>query len=265
MTGTEPRPIRVMIVEDEEPARQTVRSLLEEDPEVVVVGETWGRASVAAIEEAEPDLVFLDVRMPHMDGFDVLRELELDPLPEVVFVTAHGEHAVDAFEVRAIDYVLKPFTDRRFREALTRAKERVRRKGRDELRDRLLSVIRRDRAAGDAGFELGGPDRIVLRDGSSTVVLPPSRIEWIEASGPYVVIHAEGREYLVRTSLGSMEERLEARGFFRVHRSAVVSLEYVREVEPLSHGDGLITLRGGTKVKLSRSRREGFEKALAGG
>lgn len=252
-----------MIVEDEEPARETVRSLLAADPEVELAGESWGRSSVAAIEEAEPDLIFLDVRMPHVDGFDVLRELQLDPLPEVVFVTAHGEHAVEAFEVRAIDYVLKPFTDRRFREALARAKERVRRRDRDELKDRLLSALGRNR--GEAGLELGGADRIVLRDGSSTVVLPPSRIEWIEASGPYVVIHAEGREYLVRTSLGSMEERLEARGFFRVHRSAVVSLEYVREVEPLSHGDGLITLRGGTKVKLSRSRREGFEKALTGG
>lgn len=264
MTG---KPIRVMIVEDEAPARATMRMLLEQDPDVSVVGETWGAKAVEDIAAAGPDLIFLDVRMPRMDGFQVLNSLEQTPPPVVVFVTAYEEHAVDAFDVRALDYVLKPFTDQRFQEALVRAKERVRggAHGLEDLRAQLLDLG--ERALGDARprtADFRSSDRIVLEDGGTTIVLPPVRVTWIEASGPYVVVHAEGREYLVRTSLTALEERLAERGFARVHRSAVVNLHQVREVRPISHGDGLIVLRDGTKVKLSRSRRAHFEAVLRG-
>lgn len=257
--------IRVMIVEDEEPSRTMMRQLLADDPDLEVVGDTWGRRAVADLEEAEPDLILLDVRMPQVDGFEVLRRLDVDRPPVVVFVTAHEEHALEAFEVRAIDYVLKPFSDGRFREAIVRAKERVRARDGREIEASLASLARRDpdRSPWSAGSP-GPSDRVVLQDGGATVVLLPSTIGWIEASGPYVVIHAEGREHLVRASLGSMEERLADRGFFRVHRSAVVNLDFVREVRPFSHGDAVVHLKDGSRVKVSRSRRAEFEAVLRG-
>jgi two-component system, LytTR family, response regulator len=257
--------IRVMIVEDEEPSRAMIRRLLEGDPELEVAGETWGRQAVADIEKAEPDLILLDVRMPRLDGFEVLRRLDMDPLPVVVFVTAHEEHALEAFEVRAIDYVLKPFSDTRFREAIARAKERVGGGRERDVEESIAALARRDpgRDAWTPGAA-GPEDRIVLQDGGATVVLPPSGIAWIEASGPYVVIHAEGRELLVRASLGSMEERLAPRGFFRAHRSAVVNLDFIREIRPLSHGDAVVHLKDGSRVKLSRSRRARLDAMLRG-
>jgi two-component system LytT family response regulator len=251
-----------MIVEDEAPARATLRELVEADPDVHVVGETWGERAVAEIDKARPDILFLDVRMPRMDGFDVLAGLQVMPPPVVVFVTAYDEHAVEAFDVSAIDYVLKPFTDERLRSALDRAKERIRSEEVETLHRRIVALSRRDRRLPMASLAPSHHDRIVLEDGSGTLVLPASAISWIEASGPYVVIHAEGREHLVRASLASMEERLADRGFIRVHRSAVVGLSHVRRVRPLSHGDAVIVLDDGTKVKLSRSRREGVEAAL---
>jgi two-component system LytT family response regulator len=256
---------RVLIVEDEAPARAAVRALLERDPEVEVVGETWGTRSVEAIAETRPDLVFLDIRMPRMNGFEVLRRLDPEALPAVVFVTAYEEHAVEAFEVRALDYVLKPFTDARLAEALGRAKERLRERDRAGVRDEILSLLERMRPGGGdpaPGGRGARAQRIVLDDGGGTLVLPPGRMSWIEASGPYVVVHAEGREYLVRTSLAAMEERLAPHGFVRVHRSALVGLDHVREVRPTSHGDAVIVLRDGTRVRLSRSRRERFEGIL---
>lgn len=260
-------PIRVMIVEDEAPARATMRQLLERDPDVVLVGETWGSRAVNDIQSARPDLVFLDVRMPRIDGFTVLRRLDPEALPAVIFVTAWEEHAVEAFEVRALDYVLKPFEDKRFLKALARGKEQVRERGDGPLRARLLSLL--EGAWSDPprapGAALERSDRIVLEDGGGTVVLPAGRVAWIEASGPYVLVHAEGREYLVRSSLNALEELLADRDFVRVHRSAVVNLDHVREVRPLDHGDAAIVLRDGTRVKLSRSRRERFEAALKGG
>lgn len=258
-------PLRVMLVEDEAPARDTMRGLLARDPEVELVGETWGARSVEAIRTEAPELIFLDVRMPRMDGFEVLRRLDPDRLPVVVFVTAYEEHAVEAFEVRALDYVLKPFTDERFAEALARAKERVRGSGVESLRRELLALVRRPDARQAGAADFTRPDRVVLDDGGATVVLPPSRITWVEASGPYVIVHAEGREYLVRASLTAIDERLTGHGFFRVHRSAVVGLDHVREVRPISHGDALVVLRDGTKVKLSRARRERFEEVLRSG
>lgn len=257
------RPVRVMLVEDEARARETMRTLLAEDAEVEVVGETWGTRAVEAIASAKPDLVLLDVRMPGIDGFEVLRRLGTDDLPAVIFVTAYEEHAVEAFEVRALDYVLKPFTDVRFAEALARAKERLRDSGAAALRDELVMLLGRPAPWGEpATPDLSWADRVVIDDGSSTIVLPTPSIAWIEASGAYVIIHAERQEYLVRASLSSMEERLGGRAFARAHRSALVGLGHVREVRPMSHGDALVVLRDGTKVKLSRSRREAFLERL---
>lgn len=251
--------ITVMIVEDEAPARAAMRGLVQADGEVELVGETWGRRAVDAIAGAHPDIVFLDVQMPGLDGFEILERLTLDPAPVVVFVTAYDQHAVRAFEVRALDYLVKPFTDERFREALERAKRRVRDRRQDLVEGRLLALVEGRLSAGEVR---GGSDRIVLEDGGNTVVIPHASVTWIEASGPYVVIHAEGREHLVRRSLTSLEESLGPLGFARVHRSALVNLIHVREVHPLSHGDAEIILQDRARVKLSRSRRSDFEELL---
>lgn len=256
-------PIRVLIVEDEAPARKALLELLSADDDVVVVGETWGARAVDAIRDAAPDLIFLDVRMPGMGGLEVLRRLDPAELPAIVFVTAHEEHAVEAFEVRALDYLLKPFTDQRFRESLERAKKQVQSRAGGHLSTETLDLLERRGSGGEPGdVEYSRPDRIILEDGGSTIVLPPGRVTWVEASGPYVVVHAEGREYLVRTSLTSLEQRLAPRGFVRVHRSALVNLDHVREVQAISHGDAVVVLRDGARVKVSRSRREALEGRL---
>lgn len=250
-------PIRVMVVEDEAPARAAARKLIESDPEVEWAGETWGSAAVEAIHAAHPDVILLDIRMPRISGFDILDELTLEPRPVLIFVTAYDEHALRAFEAEAIDYLVKPFSDERFREALRRAKARVRGRQSGKLGAEILSLVTSERVGSSATT-----NRLILEDGGTTIVLPRDAITWIEASGPYVIIHAEGREHLVRRSLTSLEELLEPVGFIRVHRSAVVNVRHVREVRPLSHGDAEIVLHDRTRVKLSRSRRQHFEEML---
>jgi two-component system LytT family response regulator len=239
--------------------------LLEEDREIEVVGEAWGAAALAAVREQAPDLLLLDVRMPGMDGFELLRRLDPGQTPYVVFVTAYDEYAVDAFDVRAIDYVLKPFTDARFREALERAKERWRlgERGAEALAFGLTQTLVRD-AEDTAVAELHG-DHLLLREGSGFLSIPYDEISWIEASGPYVQIHADEHTHLVRYSMKELSRLLMPGGFHRIHRSAIVNLRAVRVVQPLTHGDGLVVLRDNTKLRLSRSRREGFEARFFGG
>lgn len=263
--GDRGSPFRVLVAEDEEPARDTLRALVEADPDLRWVGETWGERTTEEIRRLRPHLVLLDIQMPGMDGFQVLESLEPDERPAVIFVTAYDEYAVDAFEVRALDYVLKPFTDARFREAVERAKERLATAGHPGPPAPPAGLGRRpdspapELAAVDAILR----DRLVIREGSRSLVLPREDVLWIEASGQYVVAHMrEGDHYLVRIALGTLEEQLRPWGFFRVHRSGLVNLDGVREVRPLSHGDGLVVLSDGTEVKLSRSRREEFEAVL---
>jgi two-component system LytT family response regulator len=263
---TEPTRIRTLVAEDEIPARRLMRELLDEDPEIEVVGEAWGPAALDAIRETRPDLLLLDVRMPGMDGFELLRSLESEETPFVVFVTAYDEYAVDAFDVRAIDYLLKPFSDERFRAALALAKDRMRAGERGSAAAEL-GRNRRDEGAegGEAALTEGARDRLVLREGSRLLAIPHAEIRWIEASGLYVQIHAAaGRPHLVRCSMNSLSRMLRPRGFHRIHRSAIVNLELVREVQPLSHGDAVVLLADGTRLKLSRSRREEVERILGG-
>jgi two-component system LytT family response regulator len=250
--------MRVLIAEDEAPARRTLRTLLGEDPDIELVGETWGAATPDAVRTLRPDLLLLDVRMPAMDGFDVLRALEPDERPLVVFITAHDEHAVEAFDVRALDYVLKPFTDQRFRQAMTRARERL------AAGDRGPASLPAAAAGQTARLDGIHRDRIVLHEGGRSLLLPPADIEWIEAAGVHVEIHrAAERSLVVRASIGALEDELGAHGFFRAHRSALVNLRAVREVRPLTHGDSVLLLGSGARVRLSRSRRAAFDALLA--
>lgn len=261
--------IRCLVVDDEPVARRTLRRLLDAEDGFECVGESWGEQAVQAIEAQAPDVVFLDVQMPGMSGFEVLERLPDERLPLVVFVTAFDEYAVRAFEVRALDYLVKPFTDERFEEVTERIRERVSRRRSAESRRRLVrsaadaskSRSELDGAA-DSVDSAGRSGRIVIRGTGGSLVIRVEEVDWLEAVGSYVRVHAGELGKLVRTSLTEMEDRLDSVRFCRIHRSSIVNLDRVREVEPLGHGDALVRLVDGTELRVSRSRREAFERAL---
>lgn len=264
-------PIRTLIVDDEAPARATLRRLLTDDPEIEVVGESWGGEAPRKIRDAAPDLVLLDVQMPGLDGFEVLESLRPDAIPFTIFVTAYSEYAVNAFDVRAIDYVLKPFKDERLLEALERAKAMIRSGEAGLQRDQISAFLRQevappdDAGAVDVADEEGADtadDRLALRDGSRMHFIERDDIDWIEAVGSYVRIHAGDRSPLIRATLTGLEERLRDHGFFRIHRSSVVNLDRVTEARHESHGDYVLILDNGTRLRLSRTRREAFDQAV---
>ena len=239
--------LRVLIVDDEPLARRRVRGLLAGARDVEVVGEcAGGRAAVAAIREAAPDVVFLDVQMPELDGFGVLAEVGAARAPAVVFVTAHDEHALRAFEVHALDYLLKPFRRERFEEALRRARAAAARGAPDA---RLAALLEdRERARRRA-------ERLLVRDGGRVTFVRVASIDWLEAAGNYVKLHAGGAEHLVRETLTALEARLDPERFARIHRSLIVNLDRVAEVLP-GRNDGVVVLAGGTRLPLSRSYRD---------
>ncbi len=245
-------PVRVLIVDDEPPARAKVRRFLAADPEVDVVGEAGsGPEAVDAIQRMRPDLVFLDIQMPGADGFGVLGALDGEAMPHVVFVTAYDEYALRAFEVHAVDYLLKPFDTDRFRTALARAKERVRaRPAADDLEQRIR------RALADVRTPPAYLDRVLVRTGDRAVFLRTDEIDWLEAEENYVRVHAGRESHLVRGTLAGLEERLDPAKFVRVHRSHVVNLGSIRELHPWSHGDWMIVLRDGRELMLSRRYRD---------
>jgi two-component system LytT family response regulator len=233
--------VKVLIVDDEPLARQAVRLLVETDRELSVAGECSGIDAVEHIERLRPDILFLDVQMPEVDGFHVLERAGADTVPAVVFVTAYDEYALRAFEVHALDYLLKPFDDRRFFAALSRAKERV--------RSRATSTVTR---------------RFLVRSRDKVVFVKSEDIDWVEAADYYVSLHTGGKSYLLRQTMAEIERQLDPVKFVRVHRSAIVNLERVEEMHPLFRGDCVLVLRDGTRVRLSRARRDELEKRLGG-
>ncbi|HJR52143.1 MAG TPA: response regulator [Gemmatimonadota bacterium] len=254
-------PIRVLIVDDEPPARENLRVLLEAEPDVEIVGERGsGPRAVEAIESLAPDLVFLDVQMPGMDGFGVIEALGAERMPVVVFVTAYDRYALRAFEARALDYLLKPFDDRRFAEALSRARERIREQGESDLARRLASLLEDRRDVGDHG------DRwlthLTVRERDRVVVLKVDEVDRFEAAGDYVEVHVGRRRHLLDDTMKSLEERLDPRRFVRIHRSHIIRVDRIRELHPFFHGDYVVVLEGGAELRLSRGRREALEQAL---
>jgi two-component system, LytTR family, response regulator len=263
--------VRALVVDDEPIARRTLTRLLKSEPGFEVVGESWGAETPGAVRRLRPDLLFLDVQMPGLNGFQVLDELGDEELPVVVFVTAFDEFAVRAFEVRALDYLVKPFTDERFREVVGRVRHELDARRSLAFRSRLSGLLRDegilagDDEAAEVGSETGASDdRLLVRTGSRTLVLRHSEIDWVEAVGSYVRVHAGEVHRLVRASLTEMEERLAPAGFARIHRSSLVNLSRVREIEHLSHGDACVRLPDGTSLRVSRGRREDLERALEG-
>jgi two-component system LytT family response regulator len=244
-------PIRVAIVDDEPLARAALRVVLATDPEVVVVGDCIGTEAPALIERAGIELLFLDVQMPEVDGFGVLAALRPEALPATVFVTAHDAYAVRAFEVHAIDYLLKPFDDARLLTALARAKQRLAQHGAaagEPLRALLDEHSRRS------------PERLLVRERGKIVAVRSSDIDWIEAADYYATLHVGGATHLVRQTMSELEASLDARQFVRVHRGAIVNVDRIREVHPLFRGDCTLVLADGTEVRLSRTRRADFER-----
>lgn len=251
--------IRTLIVDDERLARASIRILLARDPEIEIIGECGSAAdAVRAILAQDPDLVFLDVEMPRMNGFDVLGAVGRGRRFAVVFVTAHDSYAVDAFDAQARDYVLKPFDDRRFARALDRAKSELRRARLEGLAAQMATVVPAPAAPPAPG------DRIEVRDGGRVVFLAVSDIDWIEADDYYVQLHVGARAYHLRESLRDLERRLDPERFLRIHRSAIVAIERVAELRPIANGDYCVRLRTGVDLKLSRGRRDRLRALLAG-
>lgn len=264
--------LRVLIVDDEPVARDGLRAMLADDPEIEVIDAVEsGRAAVKAIERHAPDLVFLDVRMPDLDGFGVLDALD-PPSPAVVFVTAYEEFAVRAFEVHALDYLLKPFGDARLKRTLKHAKRQIARgragtlaAGINVLRGSVGSPAREaeDEPLGDRANERF-IRRLTVKRGGRRLVIDVSRIDWLEGAGDYVELHVEDAGHLIRATLRELEDSLDPGQFARIHRSAIVNLDRVREHYPLSHGDHAVILGDGTRLRLSRTYREHFLKVVDG-
>jgi len=242
---------KVLIVDDEPLAREVVRLLLAADPEVEVVGECSGAEGLETIARTRPDVLFLDVQMPEVDGFDLLEQLGPARAPTTVFVTAYADHAIRAFEVHALDYLLKPLDDARFAQALGRAKEQVRLRGRGTPDPRVGALLA-ERGRYARRFLVKGRDR--------TLVVNAEDIDWIGAADYYVELHVGGQAHLLRETMNELEGRLDPEKFFRVHRSAIINLERVREIHPLFRGDCDLLLEGGRRVRLSRTRRAEFER-----
>jgi two-component system, LytTR family, response regulator len=256
VTTTAPQ-IRVLLVDDEPLARGMIREMLEADRDVEVVGECVnGEEAVAAIREHRPDLIFLDVQMPEESGFEVLENIKEEYTPHVIFVTAYDQYAVRAFEVHALDYLLKPFDRERFEAAWRRAKEHILKEKGGRLDERILTLLE-ELKAGAKYLE-----RLVIKSGGRVFFLEADEIDWIEAEGNYVSVHSGKKSHLLRETISSLEAQLDPKKFRRVHRSAIVQLAKIKELQPWFHGEYRIVLHSGAQLMLSRNYRENLQEAL---
>jgi two-component system LytT family response regulator len=249
--------IRTLLVDDELPARRRVLDLLEKQDDIEVTGMARdGREAVDRIRDSRPDLMFLDIQMPNLDGFGVLQAVGQRLMPVTIFVTAYDAFAIRAFEAHALDYLLKPFGDERFEAALGRARDFIRGQRASEFAERVATLLA-ERATTSAAIE-----RLAIKSGGRVMFLEVREIDWIEADGVYVNVHAGGRTYLYRSSMGSLHKRLDPRLFIRVHRSVTVNANRIRELKVRTHGDHTVTLKDGTKLPLSRTYRAQLEAWL---
>jgi two-component system LytT family response regulator len=243
--------VRALIVDDEPLARERLRDLLSEDSDVEVVGECAdGREAVEAIGNLAPDLVFLDVQMPSLDGFGVVEAITPERMPMTVFVTAFDRYALKAFEVHAQDYLLKPYDQDRFDIALRRAKARLSQRVESDMREKLLALIADAKPAPAPAL-----DRIAIKSGGSVYFLRTEEIDWIEAAGNYSRLHVGKKAHLLRETMTALESKLDSKRFVRIHRSTIVNLERIRELQPYFHGDYVVLLHDGTQLTLSRNYR----------
>jgi two-component system LytT family response regulator len=244
--------IRALIVDDELLARARVRKMLAGEPEVQVVGECAdGAQAIASIRRQRPELVFLDVQMPELSGFDVLRALPPDHWPAaVIFVTAYDQHALAAFEVHAVDYLLKPFKESRFRQAMLRARQRILNRENPEQNQRFQEwLVSRE--------ENPAPlNRLTVKSGEYTAFVEVNHIDYIEAAANYAILHVGGASHILRETLANLEARLSPKHFLRVNRSAIVNLDRVTAVQPARRGEHVVVLKNGKELPLTRGVRE---------
>lgn len=246
--------IRAIIADDEPPARDRIRHLLQSQADVEIVAECGsGPDTIAAVQEHTPDLLFLDVQMPGCDGFGVLSALSAQSLPLVIFTTAYDEHALKAFEAHALDYLLKPFKPARFLDAVDRVRRQLENQNAERATQSLLELLRKQSAP--------HLTRLAVKSGDKVIFVKATDIECIESAGNYVVVHAGGEQHVLRETLTDLESQLNPLQFLRISRSAIVNLNFVRELQPLFKGDHAVILQSGKSVPMTRGLRE-VEKAL---
>jgi two-component system LytT family response regulator len=259
--------ISTLIVDDEPLARRNIRILLKNEPEIEIVGEAAsGREALALMRKHSPDLVFLDIQMPEMDGFGVLENIEADQLPVIVFVTAFDQYALKAFEFHALDYLLKPFDDARFAKALRQAKRQIEQRDVKDLSKRLVALLE-----GREGQPVDAPDkqqyvsRLLIKSAGRVFFLKTEEIDYIQAEDYYVKLQVGRKGHLLRETMNEMEAKLDPSKFLRIHRSTMVNIERIRELQQHFNGDYIVLLHDGIELKLSRSRREQLQKLLKSG
>ena len=240
--------IRTLVADDEPIARERILALLRDEDDIEIVGEcATGLEAQEAIAHAAPELMFLDIEMPEMDGLALARTVQSSGAPAVVFVTAYDEYALSAFEVHALDYLLKPISTERFRAALVHAR---------------AHVARRRNDGGSAGRERARRDRLMIKSGGRIHVIRTADIDWCEASGNYVGLHVGPQCHLVRDTMAHLESELDPRQFMRIHRSTIVNVDRVQEMQPSFNGEYVVVLRGGTRLTLSRGYRDAIQARL---
>lgn len=255
--------IRTLIVDDEPAARAAIRTLLAPDPDILVVAEcAEGGSALETIRADAPDLVYLDVQMPGMDGFALLQQLTPAEVPVVVFVTAYDRYALRAFEAHALDYLLKPFSNERFQETLNRAKQQVRQGKLGALHQQLITLLDAGGRATATPAEGAYLKRLVIKSGSRVTILGVKDIDWIEADGDYVRVHSGRAWHVLRETMKRLETQFDPARFVRIHRSTIVNVERIKELQPYFHGEYVVVLQDGTHLKLSRGYKEHLETAL---
>jgi two-component system LytT family response regulator len=246
-----------MVVDDEPVARERIVGLLSQEKDIELVGECAdGQQAISAIQSQHPDLVFLDVQMPVCDGFGVIEQVGAERMPPVVFVTAYDEYALKAFEVHAIDYLLKPFGRDRFQQTLQHAREHLERRRAGDLGKRLLALVQ------DLKPEPQKLDRLVVKSGGRVFFLRTDEIDWIEAAGNYVRLHLGEDAHLFRETMNNMEARLDGKRFVRIHRSRIVNTDRIKELQPWFNGEYVVVLQNGARLTLSRGYREKLQERL---
>lgn len=250
--------IRTLIVDDEPLAREKLRGFLDKEDDVEIVAECRdGREALETIEAEKPDLVFLDIQMPELTGFEVLDHLDPEHMPRVIFTTAYDQYALEAFDVHAIDYLLKPFDRERFTKALDRARAEHEKQQIESVREQLTALL----ADVEAKREQY-PERLVVKVSGRVIFVKVEDIDWVDAAGNYVRLHAGGKSHMLRETMGGLEKRLDPKQFLRIHRSTIVNIERIRELQQQFHGDYLVVLDNGQRLTLSRSYRDKVQELV---
>lgn len=255
--------IRTLIVDDEPIARTGIRRELEREPDVEIVGEcSDGYHAVTAIHEKRPDLVFLDLQMPEIDGFAVVEAVGSEHMPMVIFVTAYHQHALQAFEIHALDYLLKPFNRERFQSALQRARKQIQQASLEGLSERLLALLQESESVRRASPSPKYLERLVVKASGRIFFLNTEEIHWIEAADNYVRLHVEKDSHLIQGTMSRLESRLNPEMFLRIHRSAIVNIKFIKDLHPLFHGEYVVHLSNGKELTSGRTYRENLQRLL---